>query len=253
MINGIESRVSSGRMLGVERSKHQRHEQQRPETPVMVDAIDQLDRHPEGSGADEEPEEEEQTSSSIKIVLARLFHSWERRLHAVSKDRVVRPFEWGLDWIETNGHSPGAPSAAILLEWASRAVADSDRFFATPDTSDYNFSPMRKDRRARSHSRARSHAVPREQRRARALLQGEHRRAEAPRAPKAVGAVVVLPQWNAGPDGHVGLCRLLNRFGISALRLTLPYHDARRPAALARADYIVSANVAARRRRAARP
>ena len=56
-------------------------------------------------------------------------------------------------------------------------------------------------------------------------------------------AVLVLPQWNAGPDGHVGLCRLLNRFGLSALRLTLPYHDARRPAELNRADYIVSANV----------
>ena len=55
--------------------------------------------------------------------------------------------------------------------------------------------------------------------------------------------MLVLPQWNAGPDGHVGLCRLLNRFGLSALRLTLPYHDARRPAELNRADYIVSANV----------
>jgi pimeloyl-ACP methyl ester carboxylesterase len=31
---------------------------------------------------------------------------------------------------------------------------------------------------------------------------------------------------------------------MSALRLTLPYHDARRPAELSRADYIVSANVA---------
>ncbi len=37
------------------------------------------------------------------IVLTGLFHTWERRLHAVSKDRVVRPFEWGLDWIEPNG------------------------------------------------------------------------------------------------------------------------------------------------------
>ena len=56
-------------------------------------------------------------------------------------------------------------------------------------------------------------------------------------------AVLVLPQWNAGPDGHVGLCHLLNRFGMSALRLTLPYHDARRPPELHRADYIVSANI----------
>ena len=56
-------------------------------------------------------------------------------------------------------------------------------------------------------------------------------------------AVIVLPQWNADPEGHVGLCRLLNRFKISALRLSLPYHDKRRPPELRRADYIVSSNV----------
>jgi hypothetical protein len=41
----------------------------------------------------------------------------------------------------------------------------------------------------------------------------------------------------------VALCRLLNRFGIAALRLSLPYHDRRKPAHLRRADYLVSANV----------
>jgi len=57
-------------------------------------------------------------------------------------------------------------------------------------------------------------------------------------------AVIVLPQWNADATGHVGLCRLLNKFRISALRLSLPYHDARMPPHLQRADYIVSANIA---------
>jgi dienelactone hydrolase len=57
-------------------------------------------------------------------------------------------------------------------------------------------------------------------------------------------AVLVLPQWNADADGHVGLARLLARAGVSALRMSLPYHDARRPPDLTRADYIVSANVA---------
>jgi hypothetical protein len=56
-------------------------------------------------------------------------------------------------------------------------------------------------------------------------------------------AVLVLPQWNADLDGHVGLCRLLARFGLSALRLSLPYHDRRMPPGLERADYIVSSNV----------
>jgi dienelactone hydrolase len=52
-----------------------------------------------------------------------------------------------------------------------------------------------------------------------------------------------LPQWNAEPEGHVGLCRLLAWSGLTALRLSLPYHDARRPLELRRADYIVSSNV----------
>ena len=46
-------------------------------------------------------------------------------------------------------------------------------------------------------------------------------------------AVVVLPQWNSDPEGHVGLCQLLARFGVTALRLSLPYHDERRPPELA--------------------
>jgi hypothetical protein len=36
---------------------------------------------------------------------------------------------------------------------------------------------------------------------------------------------------------------LFARFGLTALRLSLPYHDARRPAELQRADYIVSSNL----------
>jgi dienelactone hydrolase len=56
--------------------------------------------------------------------------------------------------------------------------------------------------------------------------------------------VLVLPQWNADPRGHAGLCRLLAWNGMSALRLSLPYHDQRMPPELHRADYIVSANVA---------
>jgi len=54
---------------------------------------------------------------------------------------------------------------------------------------------------------------------------------------------VVLPQWNADWNGHVGLCQLLARFGVNALRLSLPYHDRRMPPELSRADYIVSSNL----------
>jgi hypothetical protein len=56
-------------------------------------------------------------------------------------------------------------------------------------------------------------------------------------------AVVVLPQWNADAESHVALCRLLKRLGIAALRLTMPYHEERRPAELERADFLVCPNV----------
>jgi hypothetical protein len=62
--------------------------------------------------------------------------------------------------------------------------------------------------------------------------------------PRPTAAVLVLPQWNADSGGHGGLCRLLAWNGMSALRLSLPYHDQRMPPELTRADYIVSSNVA---------
>ena len=55
--------------------------------------------------------------------------------------------------------------------------------------------------------------------------------------------MLVLAQWNSDASGHIGLARILARFGMSALRLSLPYHDWRMPPELTRADYIVSANV----------
>lgn len=172
-------------------------------------------------------------------MIAKFFHAWERRLHAVSKDRVARPFDWGLDWIETNGHQPGSSPDRILLDWASHAVADSPRFFETPDTSDYTFiANVEGATGAVLFPSALNTPYPENN-----IVHTLYFRSARAVAREGGRAVVVLPQWNAGPDGHVGLCRLLNRFGMSALRLTLPYHDARKPPELNRADYIVSANI----------
>ena len=61
--------------------------------------------------------------------------------------------------------------------------------------------------------------------------------------PRPKQAIVVLPQWNADAFSHNSLCTIFNRMGISALRLSKPYHDIRRPAELERSDYAVSANI----------
>ena len=164
-------------------------------------------------------------------MIARAFHAWERRLASVTTDRVVRPFEWGLDWLGGEVSNGGARSPlTALLAWSDEAVTGSDRLFAVTPATDYDLrkgaltyaSALETPHRENNVVHARYFPAERQARRC---------------------AVVVLPQWNADPDGHVGLCRLLARFGMSALRLSLPYHDRRMPPELHRADYIVSANV----------
>jgi len=110
-------------------------------------------------------------------------------------------------------------------------VADSDAFFALEPCTDYQL-----DRETLSFPSAiRTPHIENNTVRARYFPE------RSPRGRRR--AVLVLPQWNADRDGHVGLCRLLNRFRISVLRLSLPYHDDRMPPELRRADYIVSANL----------
>src|SRR6266850_4344796 len=70
-------------------------------------------------------------------MLEAFFHAWERRLASVTKDRVVRPFDWGLDWIPENGHPPSAGAADVVGDWVAQVMADTDAFFTPPPTTDY--------------------------------------------------------------------------------------------------------------------
>ena len=56
-------------------------------------------------------------------------------------------------------------------------------------------------------------------------------------------AVVVLAQWNARWEEHQDICRWLNRLGITAIKLSLPYHDRRAIPGHPRADYLVGPNI----------
>jgi hypothetical protein len=179
-------------------------------------------------------------------MLQALFHAWERRLASVTRDRVVRPFEWGLDWIPPNGpstslrasHRAGAPPAEVIGDWVSHVMADTDAFFTPPPTSDYTLRAA-PDGDVLTFPSALTTPQPTNNtvycRYFPAALKGR---------PTTRAAVLVLPQWNSDAGGHVGLSKLLAWNGLSALRLSLPYHDQRMPSELRRADYIVSANVA---------
>src|ERR1700704_5853540 len=173
-------------------------------------------------------------------MLQAFFHAWERRLASVTKDRVVRPFDWGLDWVPDNGHLPGTVPAQLIGDWVSRVMADTDAFFTPPPTTDYTLQPTA-DGDLLTFPSALETPQP-SNNTVYARLFPARDRLEPDTASKA--AVLVLPQWNSDPGGHVGLCKLLAWNGMSALRLSLPYHDQRMPPELHRADYIVSANVA---------
>jgi hypothetical protein len=151
---------------------------------------------------------------------------WENRLANRDSNRIIRPFEWGLDWL---GLPENGNPAQAIREYSARAVEASDAFFGYRSPSDF-----------RLEGRHLTFTSPLE------TPHPENNTVHAEFFPcrRAGGrAVVVLPQWNADAQGHVGLCRLLNGFGVAALRMSLAYHDRRRPAETERADYHVSSNV----------
>lgn len=160
-------------------------------------------------------------------IYARWIDRWETRLASRDSNRVVRPFEWGIEWLP--GASRNGDPKAEAMRWARATLAASERF--------YSYSPPTDFRLEGSHltfTSAVNSPYPENN-----LVHAEF----FPVGRRKERAVVVLPQWNADASGHTGLCRLLNKFGIPALRMSMAYHDHRMPAELSRADYHVSSNV----------
>ena len=164
-------------------------------------------------------------------MIAPIFHAWERRLATVDQNRHIRPFEWGLDWLDLDPDSPD-PAAAVAA-YVGNAMRDTEAFFKPAPLTDFSF----KNNRLEFTSPLES-PYPGNNTVSLRLFPARNQKPGQPRR-----AVLILPQWNAKADGHVGLCEGLARFGITALRLVLPYHEHRRPPDLARSEYIVGTNV----------
>ena len=77
-------------------------------------------------------------------MLAPLFHAWERYLASTSKDRKVRPFDWGLEWLALNGQDSSAADAHVE-RWVAEIMSDTRAFFSAPPTRDYDFQPASAD------------------------------------------------------------------------------------------------------------
>jgi hypothetical protein len=148
----------------------------------------------------------------------------ERFFHGRDNNRRSLPFEWGLDHLglDTNG-DPETP----LRDFVSRALLDSAAFYSYTPTNDYDF-----DGHILKFPSAVETPYP----------ENNTVWSRFFEAGKDL-ALVVLPQWNCKWDGQLALNRVLQRAGITSLRLSLPYHHHRRPAHLERSEYLISANV----------
>jgi len=159
---------------------------------------------------------------------------YEHRRWTTDDNRRVRPFEWGLEHISKTLN--GAEPREFLNEWVSYTLQHSDEWFRTDPAPDYALHPAQSDAQGDRVLTFRS-AV--------ASPWAENNRVHARlfAASKSGPAVVVLPQWNAQWDVQVKICRWLNRWGITALRLSMPYHDRRMIPGHERADHLVGPNI----------
>src|SRR6185295_11785016 len=131
-------------------------------------------------------------------MLQVLFHAWERRLAAATTDRVVRPFDWGLEWIPSNGQMPGDPPETVLRQWVSHVMADTDAFFTPPVTNAYSLSAASPDG-DRLLTFPSALETPHPENNivyARLFPTSTDRKRDSLAAQARGAAVLVLPQWN---------------------------------------------------------
>ncbi len=197
---------------------------------------------------------------------------WETALTFKDSNRIVRPLEWGFDWL--SDFLPGLEEApdtagnlARMIAANEEIVARADEFFGYETPSDFrleerhpllfptNVRPETLSEEAEVRRRAAAGETGKvEFLRFTSPVRSKYPENDAVNARwypasaesqkgKPKQAMIVMPQWNADAFSHNALCTLFNRSGISALRLSKPYHDIRRPAELERSDYAVSSNI----------
>ena len=163
----------------------------------------------------------------MRLRYKRWMHDWETRLSTRDNNRVVRPLEWGLEWTQLwplrNGSGPDQVSNAerALLDWNQRILADSDRFFSYQTPQDFRLESLDGKRGDTQVLRFTSPVETRYPENDVVTARWFPARGDR----KSRAAVIVLPQWNSDGESHNGLCRIFSMLGISALRLSLPYHD----------------------------
>ncbi|MEC7901057.1 MAG: abhydrolase domain-containing 18 [Acidobacteriota bacterium] len=157
-------------------------------------------------------------------MFRKFFHQWERSIFGGdADDRRPQAFGWGL---ENLGGVDLEDAGYQLVEIAAELCASSENFYRTKEITRVTFDGTRL---------AFDSPFPSPD------IEVQRVTARLFESSAAEGrAIVVVPQWNADEGSMVQACNILNYFGFSALRMTLPYHEERRPGYMVRADAMVS-------------
>ncbi|MEO7658036.1 MAG: hypothetical protein ABIV48_00345 [Pyrinomonadaceae bacterium] len=160
-------------------------------------------------------------------MLKRYIHNRERHFALLDDNRKVQPFDWGTEFI--NGNPNGGDPRKLFREYSKQSVENSDEFFFLPNVSDFRVD----SERVTWTSGIETPSVENNTAYATYFPNGKNKKS----------AVVILPHWNAKAGTYFDLCKVFNKIGVSALRMTMPYHEERKPPETERADYLVPANV----------
>jgi hypothetical protein len=138
------------------------------------------------------------------------------------------PFSWGLEHIGGDANDPNP--RAFLDRFVEHTIAHSDEWYASTAADDYLLSG---DNVLTFRSQIASPWAENNR------VHGQLFRARRSGGP----AVIVLAQWNARWEEQQSVCRWLNFLGITAIKMSLPYHDRRAIPDHPRGDHLVGPNI----------
>jgi Prolyl oligopeptidase family len=174
----------------------------------------------------------------MKHWIKRKVHAYEKMRFDQEPVRAKLPFEWGMEHI--GGDPAERDPRGYLDRFVERTIAESDAWFRTPPAEDYSLDGNVLTFTSAIHSpwaannRVYGQFFPAVQRTNGNGAGGAQARRRA---------VVVLAQWNAKWEEQQGVCKWLNRLGITAVKMSLPYHDRRAIPGHRRADHLVAPNI----------
>ncbi len=146
--------------------------------------------------------------------------------------RRTLPFSWGAEYV--GGDPANSQPEEFFDRYAAEAVARSEDWYAVDPAVDYALVEN-----VLMFSSAIASPWPENNRVHAQFFPAHSRCGNGSRG----AAVVVLAQWNAKWEEQQNVCRWLNELGLTAVKMSLPYHDRRAIPGHPRADHLVGPNI----------